>query len=50
MASGVGTALRNDADRPDGVQPWFEVVAITFVPLLLCARRRWPLRQPTTIV
>jgi len=45
-ASGVGTLLRGDADRPDGAQLWFEAVAITLVLLVLCARRRFPFLAP----
>ena len=30
-ASAVGTVLRNDSDRPDGLQLWFEVVAIAII-------------------
>ena len=37
-ASAVGTVLRTDADRPDGLQLWFEVAAIASVILRCCAR------------
>jgi signal transduction histidine kinase len=48
-ASAVGTALRDDADRPDGVQLWFEVAAISVVALALCARRRFPFGAPAFV-
>jgi signal transduction histidine kinase len=47
--SAIGTAVRNDVDRPDGGQLWFEVVAITVVPLLLCARRYFPFGAPACV-
>ena len=49
VATGIGTVLRDDAERPDGGQLWFEVVAITLVPLMLCARRRWPFLAPALV-
>ncbi len=39
-ATAIGTLLRDDADRPDGLALWLEVVAITGVLLALLARRR----------
>jgi signal transduction histidine kinase len=48
-ASSVGTVLRNDADRPDGVQLGFEVVAIAFIPLFLIGRRWWPFVAPASV-
>ena len=48
-ASAIGTLLRDDADRPDGLQLWFEVVAITVVLLALCARRRFPFLAPAFV-
>ena len=42
----VGTLLRDDADKPAGVQLWLEVVAVACIPLLLLGRRRWPLVAP----
>jgi signal transduction histidine kinase len=48
-AGALGTVLRNDADRPDGVQLWSEVAAITLVPLLLCGRRWWPFVAPASV-
>jgi signal transduction histidine kinase len=44
--SAVGTVLRNDADRPDGAQLWFEAAAISAVIVVLCARRRFPFGAP----
>jgi signal transduction histidine kinase len=49
VASAIGTALRDDVDRPDGAQLWFEVVAIAIIPLLLCARRRFPFVAPAFV-
>jgi signal transduction histidine kinase len=46
-ASAVGTVARNDADRPDGVQLWFEVAALSIALLALCARRRYPFLAPS---
>jgi signal transduction histidine kinase len=48
-AGAVGTALRDDVDRPDGVQLWLEVVAVTCVPLLLLLRRRWRFAAPALV-
>jgi signal transduction histidine kinase len=48
-ASAVGTVLRNDSDRPDGLQLGFEVAAITVIPLALCARRRFPFLAPAFV-
>ena len=48
-ASAVGTVLRNDPQRPSGSQLWFEVVAITVIPLALCARRRFPFLAPAFV-
>jgi len=48
-ASAVGTVLRTDADRPDGLQLWFEALAIATVILLLCARRRLPFVAPAVL-
>ena len=48
-ATAIGTVLRTDADRPDGVQLWFEVVAITVALLSLLARRRFPFLAPTLV-
>jgi signal transduction histidine kinase len=44
--SAVGTALRDDADRPDGARLWFEIVAVCAVVLVLSARRRFPFGAP----
>ena len=49
VGGAVGTALRSDTDRPDGVQLWFEVVAIAIIPLLLLGRRRWPFAAPAFV-
>jgi signal transduction histidine kinase len=49
VASGIGTVLRNDVDRPDGAQLAFEVVAITVIPLLLIGRRWWPFLAPALV-
>src|SRR5262245_33974285 len=46
VASAIGTVLRTDADQPDGLQLWFEVVAFSVVVLALCARRRLPFLAP----
>ena len=48
-ASVLGTIARDDADRPDGLQLWFEVVAIGAVLLSLCARRRFPFLAPAFV-
>jgi signal transduction histidine kinase len=44
--SAVGTALRQDADRPNGAMLWFEALAIAAIILVLCARRRFPFAAP----
>jgi signal transduction histidine kinase len=49
VASAVGTVLRNDADRPDGLQLWFEVTALSVALLALCARRRFPFLAPAFV-
>ena len=49
VASAIGTVLRDDADRPDGVQLWFEVAAIVVVALALLARRRFPFLAPAFV-
>src|SRR4051794_12707932 len=36
IVSAIGTAVRDDVDRPDGVQLWFEVVALSVALLALC--------------
>src|SRR4051794_26484382 len=45
----LGTLLRDDADKPAGVQLWLEVVAVTCIPLLLLGRKRWPLVAPAAV-
>ena len=42
----IGTLVRDDADRPDGAQLWFETVAIAAVALVLIARRWAPFAVP----
>jgi signal transduction histidine kinase len=49
VAGAVGTVLRDDADRPDGVQLWFEVSALSVVLLSLLARRRFPFLVPAVV-
>ena len=49
VGGALGTIARNDSDRPDGLQLWFEVVAITIVPLLLLGRKRWPFAAPAFV-
>ncbi len=49
VGGAVGTAMRGDADRPDGVQLWFEVAAIAVIPLLLLGRKRWPFAAPASV-
>src|SRR3954449_722179 len=49
VASAIGTFARTDADRPDGLQLWFEVVALSVVQLGLCARRRFPFLAPAFV-
>ena len=46
LASAVGTVLRTDAYRPDGLQLWFETAALSLALLALCARRRLPFLAP----
>ena len=46
IESAIGTALRQDADRPDGAMLWFESLAIAAVILVLLARRRFPFAAP----
>jgi signal transduction histidine kinase len=48
-ASAVGTVLRDDSDRPDGLQLWFEVAALSVVLLALCARGRFPFLAPAFV-
>src|ERR1700755_3027079 len=49
VGGAIGTVLRDDVDRPVGVQLWLGVVAITIVPLLLLVRRRWPFAAPALV-
>jgi signal transduction histidine kinase len=49
FASAIGTVARDDVDRPDGPQLWFEVVAICVVLLALCARRQFPFLAPAFV-
>ena len=48
-ASAIGTLLRQDSDRPDGLQLWFEVAAVSVVLLALCARGRFPFLAPAFV-
>jgi signal transduction histidine kinase len=48
-AGALGTVLRDDSDRPDGLQLWFEVAAVSVVLLALCARRRFPFLAPAFV-
>ncbi|MGH3496254.1 MAG: sensor histidine kinase [Nocardioidaceae bacterium] len=48
-ASAIGTLLRTDSDRPDGLQLWIEVAALSGVLLVLCARRRSPFLAPAFV-
>lgn len=45
-ASALGTALRDDADRPTGLQLWVEAVAIAALILVLLVRRQYPFGAP----
>lgn len=47
--SAIGTVMRNDSDRPDGLQLWFEVAAIAAIPLVLLGRRRFPFFAPAFV-
>jgi signal transduction histidine kinase len=49
VASAIGTVARTDSDRPDGLQLWFEVFAISVVLLGLLARRRFPFVAPAFV-
>jgi signal transduction histidine kinase len=49
IVSAIGTAVRDDVDRPDGVQLWFEVVALSVALLALCARRQFPFGAPAFV-
>jgi signal transduction histidine kinase len=49
VASGIGTFLRTDAQRPDGPQLWFEAVAISLTLLALLGRRQFPFVAPATV-
>jgi signal transduction histidine kinase len=49
VGSAIGTFLRGDAQRPDGLQLWFEAVAIGVVLLALCARRAFPFLAPAVL-
>jgi signal transduction histidine kinase len=49
VGGALGTIARNDSDQPDGLQLWFEVVAIMIVPLLLLGRKRWPFVAPAFV-
>jgi len=49
VASAIGTVQRDDPDRPDGLQLWFEVAAISAILLGLLARRRFPFLAPAVV-
>ena len=49
VAGAIGTVLRDDSDRPDGLQLWFEVGAVSVVLLALCARRGFPFLAPAFV-
>lgn len=49
VASAVGTVLRDDPSRPNGVLLWFEVLAVAAAVLVLLARRRFPFAAPATL-
>jgi signal transduction histidine kinase len=46
VASAVGTVLRDDPSRPNGVLLWFEVLAVAGAVLVLLARQRFPFAAP----
>ena len=48
VASAVGTVLRDDPSRPNGLLLWFEVLAVAAAVLALLARRRFPFAAPAT--
>jgi signal transduction histidine kinase len=48
VATAVGTALRDDPSRPDGLLLWFESLAVAAAVLVLLARRRFPFAAPAT--
>ena len=49
VVSAVGTARREDADRPTGMGLWFEVAAVAAIVLTLLLRRRLPFAAPATL-
>jgi signal transduction histidine kinase len=49
LASAIGTPLRTDPFRPDGVLLWLETLGIAAVTLALLLRRRWPFVAPAAI-
>ncbi|WP_395657242.1 sensor histidine kinase [Nocardioides sp.] len=49
LESGIGAALRTDADRPDGALLSLEVLLITGLVLVLLARRRFPFLAPAVL-
>ncbi len=48
LASALGTAVRNDAERPTGAMSWLEVPVIALVVLILLARHRYPFAAPAS--
>ena len=49
VASAIGTVARDDVDRPDGLQLWFEIFALSVVLLGLLARRLFPFGAPALV-
>lgn len=49
VASAIGTALREDAERPSGLMLWVEIAALCAVLLTLCGRRRFPFGSPACV-
>ena len=49
VASAIGTVARDDVDRPDGLQLWFEIFALSVVLLGLLARRVFPFGAPALV-
>ena len=47
--SALGVALKSEAERPDGLTSWFEMLVIAGVVLCLLGRHRFPFGAPATI-
>ena len=45
VASAIGTVLRDDSARPNGLQLWLEVVAVSVVLLALMCAQAFSLRR-----